>query len=165
MKVDIPDEMYEGLIELSRQINSQSNRATAMPYIFQVEEDEKVWDTGLNQSNLCFLSEDFDSCYELSEKGVREYCKGTEIELPEDIENIDQYSEWFEKHHLTVSSYGYRQKYSNAFFTAKGCKEHIEKNHYHYTKPRDFLSYAFRNPEMELVYKFLCGLTGEKMHK
>ena len=53
----------------------------------------------------------------------------------------------------------------NAFLTAKGCKDHIEKNSYHYNDPIDYLNCAWRNPEMELISKFLCGLVGKEPHK
>jgi len=47
----------------------------------------------------------------------------------------------------------------------KACKEHIEQNHYHYNNPKDYLVHAFRNPEMETVLEFLCGITGGELHK
>ncbi len=56
--------------------------------------------------------------------------------------------------------------YHNAFLTKKACREHIEENSQHYTKPVDFLMYAVRNPELEQVIEFLCELTEcEQLHK
>ena len=55
-------------------------------------------------------------------------------------------------------------KDQNMFFTAKACQEHIDSNRYHYNKPVVFLNHAWRNPEMELVSIFLCGLVGKPMH-
>lgn len=52
----------------------------------------------------------------------------------------------------------------NCFLTEKACKEHIESNHYHYTDPKDYLNHAWRNPEMELISKFLCGLVGKEIY-
>jgi hypothetical protein len=41
----------------------------------------------------------------------------------------------------------------------KACKKHIECNSHHYNEPVDYLSYASRNPELEMVQKFIMGLT------
>ena len=39
--IEVTDKMYEKLIELSKEINNQDNRATRMPYFFQIQTDEK----------------------------------------------------------------------------------------------------------------------------
>ncbi len=54
--------------------------------------------------------------------------------------------------------------YTNAFFTEKACRKHIEANYYHYNNPVSYLKHAFRNDEMKLVMKFLCELSGGELH-
>jgi len=61
--------------------------------------------------------------------------------------------------------YRNQQVFSNAFFTEDTCKKHIEGNKHHYENATDFLSFAFRNPELELVQQFLCEISGGKIHK
>jgi hypothetical protein len=56
-------------------------------------------------------------------------------------------------------NFDYEYKYQDAFFTEKACEEHIRLNSYHYADPHSYVSHAFRNPEMELVQKFLINLT------
>jgi len=45
-------------------------------------------------------------------------------------------------------------------FTEKTYKEHMG---HHYVNPVDFLNYAFQNPKLELVFRFLCELTGGQL--
>lgn len=40
-------------------------------------------------------------------------------------------------------------RYENCFLTERAIKTHIKQNHYHYNNPTDYLSHAFRNPELE----------------
>ncbi len=163
-QIEVSEEMYNALINLSTEISAQNHRSTAMPYFFQVREDEKVYDTGLNGDTLIFLTQDFDK-FPLTPEGVIDFCNNHEIEIPADVQDIDQYHEFFDKHKLVISSYSIKDKLSNAFFTARACQEHIKANAYHYTRPTDYLSHTSRNPEMELIYKFLCGITGKEIHK
>jgi hypothetical protein len=65
---------------------------------------------------------------------------------------------------LKECSYSWEYVYHNHFLTEKGCKEHIQRNHYHYNEPVDYLNHAWRNPEMDLISEFLCGLVGKKIH-
>lgn len=90
--IEVTDEMYKFLEELSTELNTQNHRCTAMPYFFQVQT-------------------------------------------------------------------------KNAFLTEKACKEHIKLNKHHYNEPADYLMHAFRNPELEKLMEFICGITKGKLHK
>ncbi len=165
-KIDVTDEMYEFLMNLSNELNTQDNRATAMPYIFQIETKEQI----------------------AVPKGCGSEawnCDGTLIETEDEIkEAVFEWKEWDEENQddydrlkdyeieeiLEVAgwdkvNYDFTNRYQNAFLTAKSCKEHIVSNSHHYTNPVDYLSHAFRNPELEMVMKFLCELTNGKIHK
>lgn len=168
--IEVTDEVYDKLMELSKEIVQQDHRYTRMPYMFQVQTKEKVWDSGLNGDTLMLVREDgTGEIGEWTEETVRNYCTEHGCELPENIGElkyfpVDDFDKWLSQNNLIVSSYSIEYKLQNAFFTAKGCKEHIERNHYHYNSPTDFLSHCFRNPEMELVYTFLCGLQQKNIH-
>ena len=65
------------------------------------------------------------------------------------------------------NNYGYRyyitnykdeyQIVENTFFlTLRECKEHIERNHYHYNCPRPYVMTAWRSPQVERLYKILA---------
>lgn len=163
--IQVTDEMYNSLMELSNELKTQSHRGTAMPYFFQVSTKHQV------------------SCAEGNGKEAWHY-DGSLIEDKEDIiqaiydyhdgdktkKEIKNLSEWELDSEMETAgyrkvNYDYEQRLENAFFTEKACKEHIKNNSHNLSSPVDYLSHAFRNPEMELVMKFLCGLNGGKMHK
>jgi hypothetical protein len=161
--IEISDEMYDSLMELSKELNTQSHRSTAMPYFFQIQTQDKR-----HVADGCGTE-----CY---------YFDGSEIETDEEInEAVADYKDWsisrvsklskdekidiLEDAGWQRAEYQFADVYENAFFTEKACKEHIRLNHYHYNKPVDYLTHAFRNPEMELVLKFLCELTNGQLHK
>ena len=166
--IEVSDEIYDKLIELSKELNSQNHRGTAMPYFFQIQTKKEVA-VPEGCGNECW------------------YCDGSKIETDEEIkETIFNWKDWergnpdventfmsledWEKEEILEESgwqkgyYDYVNQYENSFFTEKACKEHIQANAYHYHSPVDYLSHAFRNPELELVLNFICGLTGE-IHK
>jgi CRISPR/Cas system-associated exonuclease Cas4 (RecB family) len=43
----------------------------------------------------------------------------------------------------------------NVFLTEKSIRTHIENNVYHYANPKTYVSYAYRNPDMETIFEFL----------
>ena len=48
-----------------------------------------------------------------------------------------------------------RHKYSNCFLTFKAYEDHIRKNRHNLNNPKSYLFHAFRNKEMEMIFKFL----------
>lgn len=166
--IEVTDEMYDRLIEISKEINTQDNRATAKPYFFQVQQDKKIWDSGTNREHRIYI--DFNSDpfeFEGTVEGVRNLLECYGMDEPEGLNEMskDDIHEWVIGHpefDVRECSYDIGQEYSNAFLTEKACKEHIEKNHYHYSNPVDFLQHAFRNPELELIFEFLVELTDKE---
>jgi len=157
--IEITDEMYDFLMELSKELNTQDNRATAKPYFFQIQTNEEV---GVPEG--------------CGEKAW--YYDGAKIQTQEEIDQVvfDYYDpkytmdeikkmdEWdkldmIEKQGWRKVYFDYKHEYQNAFLTAKACKEHIRLNHYHYREPVDYLQHAFRNYELEMVLRFISGLS------
>jgi hypothetical protein len=163
--IEVTDEMHEFLMNLSNELNTQNHRCTRMPYFFQVQTKEQI-----SVPEGC---------------GTEAWhCDGSMIETDAEIEEaVSEYKEW-DKHTTKFGfledyeieeilenagynkiNYNYESKYQNTFFTAKACEEHIELNDYHYNEPICYLNHAWRNPEMELVSKFLCEISGGEIHK
>ena len=161
--IEVTDEMYEFLINLSNELTTQDNRATAMPYIFQIQTQEEVPAMEGNGNVAWFYDgSKIESEQEITE-AIAEY-KGL------DIEDVSKYY-GFEREAILEDA-GYRkiyydtkEQYQNAFLTSKACDRHISENAYHYNKPVNYLSHAFRNPELETLLKFVCGLTGKSIHQ
>lgn len=167
--IEVTDEMHKFLMNLSKELNTQDHRGTRMPYFFQIQESkETVTGEGMGESVwVC----DGEICIRTEEDvkvAIFEY-KGWSVDSEDDIEEYNCLDD-FEKRDILKKNYQefsveITQTLSNAFFTAKACEEHIKANNYHYQQPVSYLNHAFRNPEMELVSKFLCELSGGKIHK
>ena len=165
--IQVTDDMHEKLIALATEMTTQDNRITAMPFMFQVKEEQRVYDYGLNGSNRCLMYEgeqehDFESEDDLREI-ITDNCSSGDRDVP-DFENMDfdDMVEWMEARGYEQVTWSVRHVYKNTFFTAKACQEHIDANRHHYNNPTVFLNRAFRNPEMELVSELLCHIVGKK---
>ena len=179
--IEVTDEMYDSLMELSKEMTTQDMRCTRMPHMFQIKTTEQVaaysgcgedvWvdeegnelndDKEIREYVLQDISENDESVLHLDEKEAKDFAKGKVDEMDED--DLEEYLE-NNRHNWRKVEVTTEDKYQNTFFTAKACEAHIEANHYHYKDPKCYLNHAYRNPEMELVATFLCELSGGKLH-
>lgn len=167
--IEVTDEMYEFLMNLSNELNTQDHRCTATPYFFQIQEKKKIPTAeGCGETVWVCDGEIHLITDEDIKEAVFEY-KEWDLESEEDKKKFDKLYECEIEEVLEINYQKFdvttENVYTNAFLTEKACKQHIETNRHHYTKPQDFLTHAFRNPELEKVFEFLCGLTGKKPHK
>ena len=153
--IQIPAEIHDKLMELSREMRTQDNRCTAPPHFFQIRERKKVYDWGLNGDHQIFVEDDLE--IELAEDLI-DYHLGLnpglttdeEKEVSDKIREMweddfwSDLEDWVEENHpeLKRLSYSWEYVYHNSFFTAKACQEHIERNHYHYNQGTDYLNHA-----------------------
>jgi len=180
--IKVTNKTYKALMELSKEMTTQDNRCTAMPHMFQVRTKKEVaaYD-GCGEE----IWVDNDGGELRSDEKIREYIQEHIYETDESINHldddmakaeakrkVDEMDEWDLGIYLEDHNCEWRKvavtteyEYKNTFFTAKGCDEHIRLNHYHYCEPVSYLNHAWRNPEMELISKFLCELSGGKIHK
>jgi len=184
--IEVSDEMYQQLTELATEMTTQDMRCTKMPHMFQVREKieiaaysgcgEVAWvdDEGdtlrdeeeIREYIIEYLFENDSECFDEDDVESKKLAQSKVDEMT-DLYDLVQFlcdddvchRQWRE---IEVTD---SHKYGNTFFTAKACQEHIDKNHYHYTKPDVYLNHAWRNPEMELVSEFLCNLIGKSNHK
>lgn len=160
--IEVSDEIYEKLMELSKEINTQDNRSTVKPYFFQIQTQEKIY-TPEGCGEECWYNDDREiETNEEIDDMIFEY-KDEKITMDE-IKKLKDYEkeEILEEAGWIKVNYQYKEKYENAFLTEKSCKEHIRLNHYHYNDPVDYLSHAFRNPDLETIFKFLSELINKK---
>jgi hypothetical protein len=177
--IEVSDEMYQQLIELATEMTTQDPLGTRMPHLFQIQTDVRVYKDDLNGDTKVFVDSSGDFLIIETFGELKDYMLNTMHEslLPEDLKEwwdawqegspfdtnlVDYLEEQFPD--LKETSYSIEYKYENAFLTSKACARHIELNDYHYANPKVYLKHAWRNPEMELVSTFLCGLVGKKMH-
>jgi hypothetical protein len=184
--IEVTDEMYNSLMELSKEMVSQDPLGTKMPHMFQIQTNEEIvtndwcgteiWvnsegdelrtEDDIREYITQYIYDGNDNGFDLSSLGDKESMKLA-------TKTVNEMNE-YDLHHYLENEVDYdwrtvnvttEHKYQNTFFTAKACKEHIEQNDYHYREPKCYLNHAWRNPEMELVSKFLCELSGGKLHE
>jgi len=180
--IEVTDEMYNSLMELSKEMITQDPLSTRMPHMFQIETTEEVAAYVGCDGDEVWVNEDGDELR--SEEEIREFIQQYIHENDESIihlqdesarsqsrQKVEEMDDWDLSSFLENLRDNWRmvevttmKKYANTFFTSKACKEHIKLNDYHYKKPRCYLNHAWRNPEMELVSKFLCELSGGRLH-
>ncbi len=165
--IKVDDDMYNFLIELSNELNTQDNRATALPYFFQIQETKRVITTDDNDEHLVvWLNDDFEPCFtgKDEERDAMFKLCNRDLDNEEDHEWFDELLDCDIEDIMNLEGYSkfyYRNETikTNSFLTEKACHKHIKANHYHYDNPVSFLSHAFRNPELEKVMKFISDLT------
>jgi len=160
--IEVTDEMHEFLMSLSKEINTQDHRSTAMPYFFQIQTQEKVPAAEGCGEEAWIYDGSMIAEEELIE-AVSEH-KGISIEDAKLLSEYDRDMALEDAGYRKVN-YEMKEVYQNAFLTSKACDEHIQANKYHYKEPVNYLSHSFRNPEMEMLLKFICELTGGEVHK
>lgn len=157
--IQVTDAMYDFLSNLSKEIKSQDNRATAMPYFFQVQEDEEVAvpkgcgeEAWVCDGEICLRTE------EDIKEAVFEF-KGWELGNEEDEELFKELDS-FDIEKILNENYrkvnvGTRKKYSNCFLTFKAYQEHVSRNGHNLNNPKSYLFHACRNRELDMLFKFL----------
>jgi hypothetical protein len=163
--IKISDEVYKGLKEISEQMKTQSHRGTAMPYFFQVQTKKRISVPEGNGTEAWHYDGSLIETDKEIEDTVNEY-KGWDEGNTEfnDLEHYEVDSILEDAGYSKVN-YDYEEVLENAFFTSKACDDHIKRNGHNLSHPVNYLSHAFRNPEMELISQFLVELTGGKLYK
>ena len=160
--IEVNDEMYDFLMELSKEINTQDNRCTAKPYFFQIQTNEEIAvPEGNGKKAWCFDGSKIQTQEEIDQVIFDYYDPKYTMDEVKQMDEYDKFDmlrdqDWREVY------FDYKKEYENAFLTAKACKEHIQRNHYHYHEPEDYLQHAFRNPELEMVLKFISELSNPR---
>lgn len=168
--IEVTDEMYDKLMALATEMTTQDPRGTRMPHIFQIRTVEEVVAADGCGEEFWFDEEDVKLHDDEDIKEAVINIKGWDSLEKEDADKLyneldgGDIEDILENHDYKKVNIQEEYRYQNFFFTAKACKEHIKLNDYHYRQPVDYLSHAWRNPEMELVATFLCGLVGKPMH-
>ena len=180
--IRVDPKTFDALMALSKEITEQDNRFTALPLLFQVQSEETVAayeGTGTKS----WIDEDCDIMSKDRIKEVitesEQWKEYTEIALVK-LAKSDSFSKMSneEKEDTMYNNLPYYEKesilegldcriveettkevYTNAFFIAKACELHIKQNLHRYNRPICYTKHAWRNPEMELVAKFITGLT------
>lgn len=152
--IEVPDEMYDQLMELATEYMTQDNRITAKPYLFQLRTThqvaayegcgEEIW---IDDEGDEWTDEERIGLINSFQKGKY----GDNAPLYDDLDDWDRDGVMSDMGHRKVCITK-EHRYENGFFTAKGCEEHIRINGHNLNHPVDtYLTHAFRNAEMDLM--------------
>lgn len=167
-QIQVSDEIYDFLINLSKEIKSQGQRATATPYFFQVRETKEV-PAHKGQGEEVLWSPNYEIELRTDQEKI-DWIKEHEEEFigkdgKEELKEVGNHSSTYELDEI-LEEVGFESfnvengyTYSNAFFTSKACDEHIRINKHNLNYPVNYLTHAYRNKEMEMMFKFLIDLT------
>jgi hypothetical protein len=166
MNVEISKEDLEFLKDLQHELNTQDNDGTADPLYWGVlEEKEEYVPEGCGEPRISHddgswtLEEAVESVNEV----INEYDQDAQDEWKDiwkdDAEDVCNFMretlKWDFCDVYYVEKVDRISNYSGAFLTKRACKQHIEKNHYHYDNPRTYAMCAYRNYELERLLKIL----------
>ena len=158
--IEITDEMYNALMEISKELNTQNHRCTAMPYMIQLSEKkegaayegcgETYWFG--NEGEKLYTEDDENEV--IKEHLQEKYGTDESFEELEDYEK-ESILEDLEYRKLEVTQ---EDELSNFFFTDKGLRDY-------YGKDVNTYMTGVTNPELKTVMTFLCELSGGKLHR
>lgn len=169
------------VLNLSKEIKTQDNLATASPYII-INTQNRIQVRPDTHADEYILYLDFetkihnnDELIELVKHDYPNLCKWLEdnLEEPKDMLDLefmasenearDEYKA-FKDEFSDMDIVYYEEELEaskhdlNVFFTHKAYKEHIEANSHRYNEPKSWLKGLFRNPEMEGVLDVVHSL-------
>lgn len=171
--IEVTDEMFNSLMELSEDLNNQDHRCTRMPYMIQRSKKVQVAAySGCGEE--IWVNNEGDELTDIDE--ARDYVRN---HIYENDENLNDSTAKYDSECIVndmgdYEIYNYLEDITNEswrsvevtegrelenfFFTDKGLRDFYGKD------VNTFLT-GVRNPELELVMKFLCELSGGELHK
>lgn len=158
--IEVTNEMYKSLMVLSKDLNKQSHRGTRMPYILQVSRKKEVSAYEGCGETFWFDSEGGKLETEEEENElIKEYLfekYGESHVFDINMEDWERFEilEVLECRNLEVTE---EDELSEFFFTEKALRNKYGN------EVNTFLT-ASNNLELKTVMKFLCELSGGKLH-
>lgn len=155
--IQVSDEAYEFLQNLSVQLNTQDNRHTDTP-IFRIYEELKIEKRDGCGDHTARLD------YEGAEEHYCGHCKDILKKFDYDYDKLptlgedDCYCDGISEAHWTydIELSPSTSDYDGvAFLTEKAAQEYLESNHYHFTKGVVYAESAFRNHELKPLIKIV----------
>lgn len=159
--INIPDELYNKLMELSKEYATQNTRGTAYPIYFSIRQTKRFNVDQNYSGDTCWLIGDDYNGYDTKEEAIEAIKDYIEEDDYKNIDFTDAYEvdKFLENNNAHEVDYQNVEVFSGAFLTAKACDQHIKANHYHYSD--DACSYGehgWRNPDMEIISDLLQHL-------
>ncbi len=162
--INVTDEQYEFLMNLSKEINTQDNRITADPIFCVYHKVMTPMPEGCGEEG--WINEEGDL---LTEEDIKEIVDEYNEEHKNDMSNKDyEFQDHLKSEEEILEELEYRKvNYEfqdtpvsgQPYFSEKAAQNHIDCNHYHYHKPFTYVESAWRNDEWITIRKIIMDLT------
>ena len=159
--IEVTDEMYDALMVISKELNTQSHRCTAMPYVIQVSTKEEVAAYEGSGESYWFDDEGGRMDAEDEEKFIKDHLYEKHGDKFNDVyDDMGEYEmeEILENNNCRKLEVTERTKLTDFFFTDKGLRSY-------YGEDVNTYMTGTRSPELKTVMTFLCELSGGKLHR
>lgn len=156
--IQVTDEQYDFLRNLSKELKTQDNRITANP-VFCVYEKKIVFVPDDCGDHINWFDNEGSILSKKDiKKIIKEYLKDNKDSSILDEEDI------LEELEYRKASYNIEDvKVSGqSYFTEKAAQKHIDQNHYHYKEPFVFAESAWRNYEFQKLREIILNLTNNE---
>jgi hypothetical protein len=159
--IQITDEQYEFLINLSKELKIQDNRITENP-IYRVYQKITIVKADGFGNQVGYLDSEghITRLEDLQKSGEIENYRKEHLEYSDEddeyiLENRLEYQKLeFSEEDISVSG--------QVYFTENAAATHIAANHYHYDHPFVFVESAWRNYEWQKIREIILSLDSEK---
>lgn len=164
--IDVSESEYRFLKKMSSELNSQSNRGTANPYLYVILEKVNIpVPDGCGEEKIVGPEGGLYEINDLAEE-VADYLGLSTVQIDEkdirDFVNSDR-SEYFFRDFAEDNVCRICSHFNGAFFfTEEACHEHIRANMHHYHDPKSYVIHASRNPELLNVINIMKGISCEQ---
>ena len=181
--IEVTDEQYDFLMNLSKEMNTQDNRATTR-VMFTVFQKKKIYgvDGDYTDKTEYMEEDDCDGTIQFEDIIGRINDRNEGLDEEEDRDEFVRLECWHHHEHMCKECIedknwgafdlpdGFKEigyvvndmVYVDNFFSEKAAEAHIKQNHYHYEEPYVYGTSAWRNPEIETLQEILKSINPVK---
>lgn len=157
--ITLPRDLVDKLTALAQAYTTQDNCSTAFPIYFTVNDTVQLPapEDGYDATPLWLHDGESTGCTTLDElrDSLPNWVDEDELAKLEAMSD-DELEDWLEDNDYRLVYQQPYERHQNVFLTTDACREHIQRNHYHYSNDaRAYCQHAWRNPEMELISQLL----------
>lgn len=159
--IQITDEQYDFLMNLSKELKTQDNRITEHP-IYRVYQKTTIVKADGFGDQIGYLDDEghITSLEDLQKSGeIEDYRREHPEDSDEDDECILENRLKYQKLELNEEDIPVS---GQVYFTENAAATHIVANHYHYNRPFTFVESAWRNFEWQTIREIILNLNLEK---
>lgn len=184
IKIQVSDEMYDEMLRISNELDTQDNAATASPYYYTIRQERQI-PTASDYSDKYIWVDDYgdgDIWWDLYnedefEKYLSESLWYEKEEIEKELKNYRFYEAWnsyfddeeypyvdledyiSNEFNITKHFYINQEFFTNVFLTESAAKQYLKNDLHNLIWEKDqiyqYVEYARKNPELNNIIEFL----------